>query len=277
MTFSPKPSLRALLPISVCSAAWQSRSREIRRQNSSNASKQECQAQPAAALQSDSNQTSSIRKFTGAVPFTNRGNVVRCATDMNMIDREKFLKKNSPESKEFQEGVDGVRYRDVRMGVGRRVKAGRYVQLHYECKMLNGRVIEQSQQGMNSDFIKFIAGEFEDVPCLNHCVAGMREGGKREVIVPAHLVHPEHVKAYPSALAYIYEVQLYFVNVVKDSERGQLTQDELEDEKYASQPGQQLSLTSYVKSWIFGEVDPIVAATIEHNKETVTANSASAA
>ena len=67
------------------------------------------------------------------------------------------------------------------MGVGRRVKPGRYVQVHYECKLLNGRVIEQSQQGMNSDFIKFVAGEFEDVPCLNHCVAGMREGGKREV------------------------------------------------------------------------------------------------
>merc|ERR1719183_2846103 len=79
-----------------------------------------------------------------------------------------------------------MRYCDTKIGSGREVIRGQLVGIHFEGFRLNGRPLESTwARGPSPVFIE--AGRSPDFPGLGEGVIGMREGGRRELIVPPRM------------------------------------------------------------------------------------------
>merc|ERR1719401_1348862 len=76
-----------------------------------------------------------------------------------------------------------MRYCDLKAGTGQMAERGSLTGIHFEGFRLNGRPLESSwNQGPSPLVIE--AGHSPEFPALGEGVLGMREGGRRELIVP---------------------------------------------------------------------------------------------
>lgn len=100
-----------------------------------------------------------------------------------LVSKDKFLKGKLSASKEYHVAAGGMRFCDQKVGSGRVAERGFLVGVHFEGFRLNGRLLESSwHKGPNPLFIE--AGCSPEFPALGEGVLGMKEGGRRELIVP---------------------------------------------------------------------------------------------
>merc|ERR1719401_2134724 len=90
-----------------------------------------------------------------------------------------------------------MRYCDLKVGDGPEAELGLFVGIHFEGFRLNGRPVESSwNEGAVPKIIE--AGSTPEFPALGEGVVGMREGGRRELVVPPMMNRPgvEEVMTY---------------------------------------------------------------------------------
>merc|ERR1719491_1855468 len=117
---------------------------------------------------------------------------VVCAEAPNrfeVISKERYLQGKLSESSSYFEVAGGMRCCDLKVGNGKVASRGQFVGVHFEGFRLNGRPLESTwARGPSPVFIE--AGHSPDFPALGEGVIGMREGGKREIIVPPSMGRP---------------------------------------------------------------------------------------
>ncbi len=79
-------------------------------------------------------------------------------------------------------GVSGLRVREVSVGNGPMPNAGDYVLVSYRVKLVDGRVIDETPADEPFGFVLWSGQTFRG---LEGGVAGMRAGGRRELLMPA--------------------------------------------------------------------------------------------
>jgi len=84
-----------------------------------------------------------------------------------------------------------VQITDTKIGEGRVAGVDHRVQLHYTGWTMDGKQFDSSRGEKGSPF-RFTIGAEEVIPGWDIGVRGMREGGKRELLVPAELAYGEH-------------------------------------------------------------------------------------
>lgn len=79
----------------------------------------------------------------------------------------------------------GLKYVDVKVGTGKEAKAGDVVDVHYTGRLKDGKKFDSSVD-RNKPFT-FNLGKGEVIKGWDEGVAGMKEGGKRNLIIPPEL------------------------------------------------------------------------------------------
>eukprot|EP00397_Hematodinium_sp_SG-2012_P043360 GEMP01048186.1.p1 GENE.GEMP01048186.1~~GEMP01048186.1.p1 ORF type:complete len:224 (+),score=52.23 GEMP01048186.1:147-818(+) len=122
---------------------------------------------------------------------------------LELIKKDDYAKQKLSDSYEYFKTSEGVRYRDMKVGEGRECTSTCIVFVHYEGKYANGRPFESTWKRSP----QWLTLQMGNCPfaALDIALVGMREGGKREVIMPPHLCHEEVDEIM------IYEVQLFRV------------------------------------------------------------------
>lgn len=106
------------------------------------------------------------------------------AAAKNKTDGEKFLAENA-KKEGVQTTASGLQYKVITEGTGKQPKATDTVVVHYEGKLLDGKVFDSSyERGMPAQFPlnKVIKGWTEGLQL-------MKEGAKYELYVPAELAY----------------------------------------------------------------------------------------
>jgi FKBP-type peptidyl-prolyl cis-trans isomerase len=78
---------------------------------------------------------------------------------------------------------------DIVVGTGATAQAGDTVAVHYTGRLKNGRVFDSSHDS-GEPFI-FVLGAGQVIKGWDLGVAGMKEGGKRKLIIPSELAYGE--------------------------------------------------------------------------------------
>jgi peptidylprolyl isomerase len=81
----------------------------------------------------------------------------------------------------------GVKYKDLVVGTGPAVAQGQPVAIHYVGKLTNGTQFDAN--GPNDQPYVFRLGMGEVIPGFDTGIAGMKVGGRRQVIIPPELAY----------------------------------------------------------------------------------------
>lgn len=81
----------------------------------------------------------------------------------------------------------GVHYRDDQAGAGDEVEVGHTVTVHYTGYFPDGTVFDDSRE--SDELLTVTLGAGEVIPGLDEGVRGMREGGRRTLVIPPHLAY----------------------------------------------------------------------------------------
>ena len=106
----------------------------------------------------------------------------------------------------------GLKYIDVKVGAGKEAKAGDNVDVHYTGRLKDGKKFDSSVD-RNEPF-SFPLGKGRVIKGWDEGVAGMKEGGKRKLMIPPALGYGERGagKVIPPNAELIFEVELLKVN-----------------------------------------------------------------
>ncbi|KAF4672866.1 hypothetical protein FOL47_011286 [Perkinsus chesapeaki] len=150
---------------------------------------------------------------------------VRC----EVIDKKKFYASKRCAETEFRDGPKGLKFREVKIGEGKKATKGSLCTVHYEGKSLSGTRMECTFKNSLTG-IRFYCGSPQPTvaPFLNEGVLGMREGGHREMIVPPHMHYPDR---WPNRIL-VYEVSLMRVRGGEGNEEA----DAVEKEEFEKMP-----------------------------------------
>lgn len=97
---------------------------------------------------------------------------------------ESTLKKAKKAANSFIKHPSGLRYQDLIVGTGRKVKHGHNVALQYTLRLENGKVVDKADRRRP---FKFRLGVKECIKGFDIGVKDMREGGERHIVVPPEL------------------------------------------------------------------------------------------
>jgi FKBP-type peptidyl-prolyl cis-trans isomerase len=120
-----------------------------------------------------------------------------------IIEKDKYLKKQAIPEVRFQALPGGIRYRDTKLGDGLQVERGDIVRVQYTARLLGGREVDSTQNEPGSA-IELKAGG--DVPTkgVGEGVIGMKEYGSRELLVPPSMHYPDR---YPKQII-VYDIMV---------------------------------------------------------------------
>src|SRR5207248_3230724 len=79
----------------------------------------------------------------------------------------------------------GLKYVEVKVGTGKEAKAGTTVVVHYTGRLKDGKKFDSSLD--RDEPFTFNLGRREVIKGWDEGVAGMKEGGKRKLIIPPEL------------------------------------------------------------------------------------------
>lgn len=86
----------------------------------------------------------------------------------------------------------GLKYKVVELGFGRPAAAGDVVRVHYTGWLwINGTRGEMFDSSVGGDPIEFRLGAQQVIAGWEEGIAGMHEGGKRELLIPPELAYGE--------------------------------------------------------------------------------------
>jgi hypothetical protein len=83
----------------------------------------------------------------------------------------------------------GLKYIELKVGAGKTAEAGDTVEVHYTGKLTNGKVFDSSRP--RGKPFSFKLGKGDVIKGWDEGVAGMKEGGKRKLIIPPALGYGE--------------------------------------------------------------------------------------
>jgi FKBP-type peptidyl-prolyl cis-trans isomerase len=107
----------------------------------------------------------------------------------------------------------GLAYKDLKIGTGKEAKKGDTVTVHYTGLLENGKKFDSSRD-RNKPF-PFELGAGEVIPGWDEGVAGMKEGGKRKLIIPPELGYGERGAGkglIPPNAVLLFEIELLKVD-----------------------------------------------------------------
>ena len=101
----------------------------------------------------------------------------------------------------------GLYYRDLQVGTGAELAQGQYVAIHYTGWLTDGTKFDDNQPGQRP--LSFRYGVGQVVPGFDQGLAGMRVGGKRQIVIPSSLGYgDQQVGPIPpsSTLVFVFEL-----------------------------------------------------------------------
>jgi len=108
------------------------------------------------------------------------------------------------------DNAQGLVVQDEVVGTGAEAQSGDIVSVHYTGKLSDGTVFDTS---VGKDPINFPLGQGYVIPGWDQGLVGMKEGGKRLLIIPADLAYGATGKGtIPPNATLIFEVELVKVN-----------------------------------------------------------------
>ncbi len=97
-------------------------------------------------------------------------------------------KEEKAASSKIQKTPSGLQIEDLIVGKGPEAKEGKNLTTHYTLNFVNGKMIETS---VGSDPLKFQLGVTPLIKGWVEGMYGMKEGGKRKLIIPYKLAYGE--------------------------------------------------------------------------------------
>jgi peptidylprolyl isomerase len=147
--------------------------------------------------------------------------VVGCGEDTRKASvkggPEKEAKKTPKAKRPVEVGKEittdsGLKYIDEKEGTGREAEEGNWVTAHYTGTLKDGTKFDSSYDHPGKTPLKFrlASGPGGVIPGWVEGVAGMKEGGKRKLIIPYQLAYGElgRPPAIPPKAELIFEVEL---------------------------------------------------------------------
>jgi peptidylprolyl isomerase len=126
-----------------------------------------------------------------------------------LIDSEPANKTPADEDEaEMVTLPSGLKYRILKEGVGREVKAGDTAVVHYTGKLTNGVVFDSSHR--RGEPFSFVLGAGTVIKGWDEGVVGMKVGEKRKLVIPAELGYGSRGSppSIPPNAKLIFEVEL---------------------------------------------------------------------
>ncbi|WP_299427876.1 FKBP-type peptidyl-prolyl cis-trans isomerase [uncultured Meiothermus sp.] len=107
------------------------------------------------------------------------------------------------------EGITTLRLEDTREGLGPQAMTANTVRLQYIGRLVDGTQFDTSCQPGRTPF-EFTLGAGQVIPGWDSGIVGMRVGGQRRLIIPAHLAYGERSPSpdIPPNSALIFDVEL---------------------------------------------------------------------
>lgn len=112
-----------------------------------------------------------------------------------------------PLDREVQVSASGLRYLELLEGVGEPVDAGELVRIEYDARLEDGTRIDSTLERGRPLVVRI--GE-APLAGMNEGLVGMREGGKRRLLIPAELAYgDEGVRGLvPAGATVVVEIEL---------------------------------------------------------------------
>jgi peptidylprolyl isomerase len=105
----------------------------------------------------------------------------------------------------------GIKYEDIKVGTGAEAEAGKTIHVHYTCYMLDGTVADSSLK--RGQPYGFKLGTASVIKGWDLGLVGMKEGGKRKLLVPSEFAYGTHrYGIIPPGSDLIFEVELLKVD-----------------------------------------------------------------
>jgi FKBP-type peptidyl-prolyl cis-trans isomerase len=88
---------------------------------------------------------------------------------------------------EMQRTDSGIYIQDVEVGAGEPAELGRHVEVHYTGRLADGTIFDSSYEA--GETIDFVLGTGAVIEGWEQGLIGMREGGRRRLIIPPALAY----------------------------------------------------------------------------------------
>jgi FKBP-type peptidyl-prolyl cis-trans isomerase FkpA len=111
-----------------------------------------------------------------------------CAPDRPAEQEITFAPELDVELAAMNRSPSGLYYRDLQEGTGEPAVAGHHVVVHYTGWLPDGREFDSSRGRQPFDFS---LGQGSVIPGWDEGVAGMRPGGRRQLVIPPDLAYGE--------------------------------------------------------------------------------------
>lgn len=126
------------------------------------------------------------------------------------IEQTKFAASTGVQLDQMTKKPSGLYVRDLVVGSGDVAMPNKTVEVHYVGELVDGREFDKNEAGDTP--LDFALGRGQVIPGWDEGVAGMRVGGKRQLVIPPELAYgPEGIGPIPGNAVLVFTVELVAV------------------------------------------------------------------